>query len=191
LLLRRNYFGREPVTLTEPEGFTGGPTQQLEVGLRTVGIQKLAIVGVGNSLRGDDFAGSFVAKRLADRLSYGACRPLVLDAENSPEDVARRVRDFGAETLVFIDTTIMGSPPGTVKLIDLQKTDYPYFSTHNVPLKLLANTMGEVKRSFLLGIEPKSTEFGEKMSEEVRRSCASLVNVICRIVAEHEEGLNA
>ena len=191
MLLRRNHFGREPVTLTEPEGFTGGATQQLEVSLRTVRIQKLAIVGVGNSLRGDDFAGSFVAKRLANRLPDGAGRPLVLDAENSPEDVARRVRDFGAETLVFVDTTIMGSPPGTVKLMDLQKTEYPYFSTHNVPLRLLANMMGQVKRSFLLAIEPKSTEFGEKMSEEVRRSCVSLVNVICRIVAEYEERSNA
>jgi hydrogenase 3 maturation protease len=179
------------VTLSEPQGFIGGATQQLEVSLRSIGIQKLAIVGVGNSLRGDDFAGSFVAKRLADRLPDDSRRPLVLDAENSPEDVAQRVRDFSAETLVLIDATIMGSPPGTVKLIDLQKTEYPYFSTHNVPLKLLANMMGEVKRSFLIGIEPKSTEFGEKMSEEVRRSCASLVNVICRIVAEHEERLNA
>jgi hydrogenase 3 maturation protease len=179
------------VTLSELQGFTGGSTQQLEASLRTIGIQKLAIVGVGNSLRGDDFAGSFVAKRLADRLSDGARPLLVLDAENSPENVVRRVRDFGAETLVFIDATIMGSPPGTVKLMDLQKTEHPYFSTHNVPLKLLANMMGEVKRSFLIGIEPKSTEFGEKMSEEVRRSCASVVNVICRIVAEYEERSNA
>ena len=179
------------MTLTEPQGFTGGPIHQLEASLSTVGIQKLAIVGVGNSLRGDDFAGSFVAKRLAERLSDSARRPLVLDAENSPEDVVRRISEFGAETLVFIDTTIMGSQPGTVKLMDLQKTDYPYFSTHNVPLKLLANMIGEVKRSFLLGIEPKSTGFGEKMSEEVRRSCTSLVRVICRTVAEYEERLNA
>jgi hydrogenase 3 maturation protease len=173
------------------QGFTGGSTQQLEVNLRTIEIHKLAIVGVGNSMKGDDFAGSFVAKRLRDRLSGGTRGPLVLDAENSPEDVVRKVRDFNAETLVFIDTTIMGSPPGTVKLMDLQKTEYPYFSTHNVPLKLLANMMGEVRRSFLLGIEPKSTEFGEKMSEEVRESCASLVNVIGRILSEHEEHSNA
>jgi hydrogenase 3 maturation protease len=179
------------VTLGGLQGFTGGSTQQLEASLRTIGIQKLAIVGVGNCLRGDDFAGSFVAKRLADTLSDSGPCPLVLDAENSPEDVVRRVRDFSTETLVFIDTAIMGSPPGTVKLMDLQKTEYPYFSTHNIPLKLLANMMGEVRRSFLLGIEPKSTEFGEKMSEEVRRSCASLVNVISRIVAESEERSHA
>jgi hydrogenase 3 maturation protease len=184
-------LGCESVTLGELQGFTGGSTQQLEASLHTIGIQRLAIVGVGNCLRGDDFAGSFVAKRLAERLPDGARRSLVLDAENSPEHVVRRVRDFGAETLVFIDTSIMGSPPGTVKLMDLQKTEYPYFSTHNIPLKLLANMMGEVKQSFLLGIEPKSTKFGEKMSEEVRRSCASLVNVICRIVAESEERSHA
>jgi hydrogenase 3 maturation protease len=188
---RRNHFGCGFVPPSELRGFTGASAQQLEASLRTIGIQKLAIVGVGNCLRGDDFAGSFVAKKLAGRLTDGTCRPLVLDAEDSPESVVQRVRDFDAETLVFMDTAMMESPPGTVKLIDLQKTEYPYFSTHNVPLKLLANMMCEVKRSFLLGIEPKSTEFGKNMSEEVRRSCASLVNVICRIVTEWEERSHA
>jgi len=189
--LRRNRFGCESVTLSELQGFTGGATQQLEASLRTMEIQKLAIVGVGNSLKGDDFAGSFVVRKLTARFRNGTSRPLILDAENSPERVVRDVRDFGAETLIFIDAAIMGSLPGTIKLIDLQKTEYPYFSTHNVPLKLVADLMGEVKRSFLLGIEPKSTEFGEKMSEEVRRSCTSLVNVICKIVAGWEESSHA
>ena len=191
MLLSRNYFGCESVSFSELRGSTGGLTQQLEASLRTIGIQKLAIVGVGNPFRGDDFAGSLVAKGLARRLSDCTCRPLILDAENSPEDILQRVRDSEAKTVVFIDTAIMGSQPGRIVLMDLQKTEYPYFSTHNVPLKLLANMMGKVRRSFLLGIEPKSTEFGEKMSEEVRRSCALLVNVICRIVAEWEERSHA
>lgn len=167
----------------EVQGSAGSSTQQLEASLHALGTQKLAIVGVGNPLRGDDFAGSFVAKKLAGRLS-DVCCPLVLDAEDSPEHAMGSVRDFGAETVIFIDTAIMGSPPGSVNLIDLQKTEYPYFSTHNVPLKLLASTMDDVKQSFLLGIQPKSTEFGEKMSNEVRRSCVSLVNVICDIVGK-------
>jgi hydrogenase 3 maturation protease len=146
----------------------------------------LAIVGVGNRLKGDDFAGSLVLKKLKSKLVQGRGL-LLLDAEAAPENFTEEVRAFGPDAVVFVDSALMGYSPGTVKLVDLQETEYPYFSTHNVPLKLLSRVMGDIRRSFLLGIEPKTTEFGEEMSSEVKLACESVVQAVHNVLTEEVE----
>jgi len=172
------------VTLSELRALSESSVHELEAQLQTIGIDRLAIVGVGNPLKGDDFAGSFVAKKLMSRLPKNARRPLILDAESSPENFTGRIRVFRPKTVIFIDSAIMRSSPSTIRLIDLQETDYPYFSTHNLPLRLLGSLMAGVERLFLLGIEPKSTMFGDEMSSEVRRACDSVVDAVCAIVGK-------
>jgi hypothetical protein len=46
------------MTLVEPQGPSAGAVKKMEMRLREIRTRKLAIIGVGNSLKGDDFAGS-------------------------------------------------------------------------------------------------------------------------------------
>lgn len=170
------------MTVSELQGFSAASVQELETLLRQIGTGKLAIVGVGNPLRADDFAGSLVVKQLARRLFGRRNQTLLLDAEIAPENLTDKIRAFAPETVIFIDSAVMGYPPGTIKLVDLQETEYPYFSTHNLPLRLLSSLMGDSPHAFLLGIEPRRTDFGEKMSREVKLACESVVDVVHRTV---------
>jgi hydrogenase 3 maturation protease len=170
--------------LFEPKGAPAAAVKELEMGLREIRARRLVIIGVGNSMRGDDFAGSLVAKKLMSRFSQGTHRLLVLDAEDSPENFTKEVRAFQPDTVVFIDSAAMGCPPGTIRMLPLNETGYPYFSTHNLPLRLLAAVMGDVESLFLVGIEPRTTEFGEQMSEDVKAACSQAAETILRVVME-------
>jgi len=172
------------MALVEPGAYSAAAVRDIETCLREVGARKLAIIGVGNSLRGDDFAGSFVVKKLASKSRGGVNQPLVLDAEGAPENFTEKIRAFGANVVIFIDCALMGSPPGSVKVVSLKGTGYPFFSTHNLPLKLLDAAMGRPEDSYLIGIEPKTTGFCEAMSEEVRVSCILVAQAIRNVVTE-------
>jgi len=172
------------MTLVEPQGPSADAVKEMEMRLREIRTRKLAIIGVGNSLKGDDFAGSLVAKRLMSRFNEAAHRILVLDAEDAPENFTEKIRAFGADTVIFIDSAVMGTPPGTVRLVRLDETEYPYFSTHNVPLRLLGTVMRDVESSFLIGIEPGTTEFGEQMSREVKAACTQVAQTVYKIIAD-------
>jgi hypothetical protein len=68
------------MALAEPQGSSAGAVKEMEMRLREIRARKLTIIGVGNSLRGDDFAGSLVVKKLMSRLNQVIHRSLVLDA---------------------------------------------------------------------------------------------------------------
>jgi hydrogenase 3 maturation protease len=172
------------MTFVEPGGHSAAAVREIETCLREAGARKLAIIGVGNPLRGDDFAGSFVAKKLASKSREAVNQPLVVDAEDAPENFTERIRAFGANVVIFIDSALMGSPPGTVKVVPLKETRYPYFSTHNLPLKLLNITMNHPEDSYLIGIEPKTTGFCEAMSEEVKAACVLVAQTIHSVMTE-------
>jgi hydrogenase 3 maturation protease len=170
--------------LVEPHRAPAQAVKEMETHLREIRARKLVIIGVGNSLRGDDFAGSLVAKKLMSRSSQAVHRPLILDAEDAPENFTEEIRAFGPNAVVFIDSAVMGCPPGTIRMIPLNETRYPYFSTHNLPLRLLAAVMGDVESLFLIGIEPKTTEFGEQMSEDVKAACGQVAQTIHKVITE-------
>jgi hydrogenase 3 maturation protease len=172
------------MTLIELEGPSAGAGKEMEMRLREIGARRLAIIGVGNSLKGDDFAGSLVAKKLMSKFNQAVQKPLILDAQDAPENFTEEIRAFGPDAVIFIDSAVMGCPPGTVKLVPLDETQYPYFSTHNLPLRLLNTVMGDVEDSLLIGIEPKTTEFCERMSEEVKIACTQVAQTIHKVIAE-------
>jgi hydrogenase 3 maturation protease len=172
------------MTLVEPQESSASAIKEIERCLREIRARRLAIIGVGNSLRGDDFAGSLVAKKLMSRLNQVIHRSLVLDAEDAPENFTEEIRAFSPDTLIFIDSAVMGCFPGSVRLLPLDATGYPYFSTHNVPLRLLGTVTESVESSFLIGIEPATTEFGEQMSEEVKSACGQVAETILKVIVE-------
>ena len=131
---------------------------------------RIAVLGIGNSLRSDDAAGVLVARRLAQsRLTRDFDSILVVDAGPAPENTTAELRRFAPELVLLIDAAEMGELPGMIREIGIHEIDGLSASTHSLPLSMLAKYLilelgCEVK---ILGIQPQSIEIGDSVSQDV------------------------
>ena len=132
-------------------------------------------MGIGNPCRGDDAAGSLVARRISD-----APGVRVIDAQDVPEDYLCLVANQQPNTVVLIDSVDLDSAPGLIALLDKDQMGGYWPSTHRVPICLLMNYLEQETnaRVFLIGIQPRQTGFLAPLSEEVASSVARLTDVL-------------
>lgn len=118
--------------------------------------------------------GSLVAKDLKKRIK-SSTGVVIIDAENSPENVISVVNQNSPGLVVLIDAVEAGLEPGSVTLMDLSETTYPFFGSHSMPLKVLLQMGPEIPKTILLGVQPSSYEIGEPLSREVAQAEADIV----------------
>ena len=139
---------------------------------------KYLIVGIGNLLMGDEGVGVHVAQRLqAEKLPDHV---QVLDGGTGGLHLLEPLQK--ADTVVLIDATVDGAPPGTVRRLRPRfSRDYPRTLTaHDIGLKDLLDAM------YVLGDRPDVTllavsidqpqELGTELSPEVAAAVPGLVN---------------
>jgi hydrogenase 3 maturation protease len=139
----------------------------------------VVIMGIGNPRRGDDAAGSLVARQISD--VPGA---RIIDAQDVPEDYLGLVVRQRPDTVVLIDAVDLDSPPGSIALLDKDQMASYWPSTHRAPMCLLMDYLQRETqaRIFLIGIQPRQTDFLEPMSEEVSSSVARIANLLGRVL---------
>ena len=133
-------------------------------------VQPALIIGLGNSLRGDDAAGLMAARRLAPRLPRDV---RVLELPGGGTDLLECWRD--ADFVVVVDAVQSGSAPGTVHRWDAHRENlppgFPATSSHVLGLAetlSLARTLGRMPRGLIVfGIEGKTFELGDGLSPQV------------------------
>jgi hydrogenase 3 maturation protease len=130
---------------------------------------RLAILGIGNELYGDDGAGLLAARRLQAAWRQ---RPdiLVIEAGPSPENFTGALRRFMPERVVLIDAVDIGEPPGSLRWIEWPDVDGLSAATHRMPPATLAafiiRDLG--CRVALLGVQVADIGFGRPLTPEVR-----------------------
>lgn len=134
----------------------------------------LVVIGLGHPLKGDDYVGSLVAKDLRRRIK-GESNVHIVDAEDSPENVLNVLQELRPRLVVLVDSLEAGLEPGSIILMDLSETTYPFFGTHSIPLKVLLQAVPEIPKIVLLGIQPASYEIGVPLSKEVAAAKAEVV----------------
>jgi len=141
---------------------------------------KVAIIGVGNQMRGDDGFGSILVRSLKRRI--GSRTILLIDAELMPENYVKKVREFKPERVLVIDAVHFGGSAGDVAIFGENAIKGEFMSTHRIPLSLFASLLREDEsvEIFFLGVQPKKMELGDKMSEEV----AGAIRVLLRVFSE-------
>ena len=139
---------------------------------------KIALTGVGNPLRSDDYVGSYVVKILIDANRAQFKNAYLIDAENNVESLITKIQNIGAKHVIFIDACQMGLKPGTVSLFPVEDTSYPFFTTHGIPLKLLAKQLLPESKVWVLAVEPNRTDFGEGLTQEVADSALTISRLI-------------
>lgn len=123
---------------------------------------RVAVMGIGHELQGDDAAGVLIAKRLQDHIGPSEER-LILCTGPAPESYCGALRRFAPDLTLMIDDAQMDEVPGTVRLIPYQDVTGVGASTHTLPLHILAGYLtSEIGCEVtLLGIQPAQVEFGE------------------------------
>jgi len=111
----------------------------------------------------------------------------LFDGEDNVEALITRIADVEAEHVVFVDACEMKAEPGETRLISVTQTSYPFFTTHGVPLKLLAEQLLPKSQVWILAIQPKRTDFGEHLSPEIRAAADSVSNFHATILKKRDQ----
>lgn len=129
------------------------------------------LVTVGNPLRGDDGVGNFIYEKLK-----GKIHAPIVNCEDSPEKFLDTIIKSKPDTIIFIDSVRTGSMAGTIFLVDEHEIFKIPLSTHRLPLSIsIKYIKSQIPcQVILIGIEPKNTEFGSKLSEEVLTSAEAI-----------------
>jgi hydrogenase 3 maturation protease len=138
---------------------------------------KAVIVGIGNTLRCDDGAGSILARRLKSRVAY-----TVYDTGSSPENYLGKIAKDNPDTILLVDAVDFAGKPGELKVLegkDLKTANL--FSSHNASLTLLINYLRGNTRAdiIMLIIQPQLISLGETLSPQVQASLDRLEQWFC------------
>lgn len=148
----------------------------LESLLKTIKPSDTVLVGIGNTLKGDDGAGSILAERL--RMLYTT--PAVQDAGSVPENYIGKVITFNKPVLIFIDVLDFKGMPGEVKIFSMDEIYDGNVATHSFSIGFLADLIrSEINCTcYLLGIQPVSMKMGDTLSEPVQTALDEITALI-------------
>lgn len=133
------------------------------------------LIGVGNTLRGDDGAGPALIGLLE-----GKVRAALLDAGEVPESYTGRILAAKADTIAVIDAADFGAAPGDAAILEAEDLADCGVSTHRMPLRVFFSYLRASGSAdiFALGIQPAQTGFGTPMSAEVAESVNALAELL-------------
>lgn len=144
---------------------------------------RLALLGIGNELNGDDAAGVLAVRVLRDRL---ASRPqlLLIEAGLAPEAFTAPLRRFKPDCVILIDAALLDETPGTIELVDWQQTDGLSATTHTLPPSVLVKF---IQHEFncpveLILIQPEDIEFDHPVTPAVFKAVDSVAADFIRLL---------
>jgi hydrogenase 3 maturation protease len=136
---------------------------------------RLAIVGIGHELCGDDALGVVISQKL-ETILQGIDSVRVFAAGSAPENLCGALRRFTPDLLILIDAAHLSEKPGTIRWLELEKIDGISASTHTIPLRILTDYLtAEIGcRVVLLGVQPAALTYGP-LSRAVEESIQTIV----------------
>jgi hydrogenase 3 maturation protease len=136
---------------------------------------KTVIVGVGNTLKGDDGAGPRICHILRDKITAE-----FIDAGSAPENYIAKIIKISPEKLLIIDAVDFGAAPGTIKIFDIKDLGRFLFSTHCLSPHLFVEAIrSEINVDVIfIGIQPARLHLGRDLSKQVSDTIAALADKI-------------
>lgn len=145
-------------------------------------MKKIALLGVGNSLRGDDGIGVFVAKSFENDLK-------VFLGGDAPENTFNQIRNFAPDILIVIDAiSVFGGSLNEPEFLDLSDEISYFYSTHNIPANVYIRYLRDfIPQVLFLGIEIKIEnilDFTQNLSPEAQNSAKIAIKKIRKFLDE-------
>lgn len=132
---------------------------------------RLLFIGVGNVLKSDDGVGVIISRQILETIRIRA-----LTVEVSVENYIGKINSMNPGTIVILDCMELGSSPGTYRLVSLNDVEDITFNTHNISLGRLGDFFQYP--TYVLGIQPRTTEFGDELSPRVRKTANLIIRQI-------------
>lgn len=138
---------------------------------------RLAVLGIGHELRGDDAAGLAVARGLQ---GFSTANTVVIEAKHAPENHTGTLRRFKPTFVLLIDAAQMDEPPATIRWLRVADTTGVTASTHTLPPTMLARFLHADLGCdvALIGIQPADTTIGAPLSAGVETAVATLTRFL-------------
>jgi len=149
----------------------------------------ILVLGIGNTLLGDDGAGVDLIGRLSrwSRNWHGAVE--YLDGGTQGAKLLDAVA--GRYALIILDTVALGAAPGTVHLLQgaevlaLSQYSISAHKEHAAELLAAALLLGELpERIFMIGIEPACVMCGDGLSQPVRSAIPEALGLARNAIVE-------
>ena len=146
-------------------------------------ILKIAYVGVGSELNGDDAAGLWVIRELRPIIKDSP-HVLCLESGVTPENAIGPLRKFKPDGVILADAADFGAVAGTIRLIDEAEVGGFSFSTHSFPLGLICSYLTQELNCpvWILTIQPLNLEFDQPLTPPVREAIKTVAVKLTEIL---------
>jgi len=148
--------------------------------------RKIAVLAVGNIVRGDDAAGIIVGNNIRNLVPAD-----VYICEMMPENYLLRILSGGYTHAIIIDAAVANKPPGEIFFIDRNEIEEMAITTHAFPLSFTVDFLeGNGIKTIVIGIQPKNTELSEEITREVaegvKKLSEALIEVLNKVISKDQ-----
>ena len=135
--------------------------------------KKYFLMGIGNTLRGDDGIGSIIARNFKDN------NWLSLDCGVAPENFTSIVKKNKPQLVVLIDVVEMDLEPGEFRIINPEKISIMHLTTHSIPLSFLISYLKNFTPEIIfIGIQPKIIDYSTSISPEILNCSQEIIKIL-------------
>jgi hydrogenase maturation protease len=144
-------------------------------------------LGIGNVLLKDEGIGVHLVQKLTGIVNDANIN--IIDAGTYPDFLS--LVDESTDKLIIIDAVKAGDKPGTIYRFSLDKADLDStmpISLHDIgvsdSLKMMTLLNRQPKSTIVIGIEPKTIDFGLEPSPEVEDKSSELIKLVLQEIEE-------
>lgn len=138
-------------------------------------VPKIAIVGIGNELNGDDGAGVLVSRKIKKALSFSD-KLLIVEGSIAPENFSAPIRRFKPNWIWLVDAADLSRSPGYIETIALEEVDGVSVFSHGLPLSIFGKYLQSETGALIIifGIQPENLEPFTQISKAAGKSIDQL-----------------
>jgi len=138
---------------------------------------KVVIVGIGNIMRQDDGFGPKLIENLK-----GKIQAVCIDAGTTPENYIGKVTKEEPNTILIVDAVHLGKIAGEYEILEKKDILKSGLATHDISPAMYIEFLEKETNAdiYMLGVQSKSIDFGEEMTEAVKKSLEQIANKIIK-----------
>ncbi|HNV86279.1 MAG TPA: hydrogenase 3 maturation endopeptidase HyCI [Candidatus Omnitrophota bacterium] len=135
------------------------------------------IITAGNSFRKDDGVGPYLSQKLSKLPQIR-----ILHGGDTPENIMEEAIAMKPSRVLVFDAADFGGRAGETRIIPEHSIPQTAYSTHSIPLNVITGIIaGEAHAEVIfIGIQPRSVEFGEGLSAEVKWTADAIAEAVLR-----------
>lgn len=152
----------------------------------------IAIVGVGNEIRGDDGIGPYIINILINSKIFHDDQNIELyNLEQDAFAIIDIIDSFNL--IIIIDCAMISKKPGSISVFDfndIKNNQKNFRSVHGfsiIDTIKIAHVMNNKKEIKIIGIQPESIEISDSISPIILKKTPEIIQIIKNLIYHHKE----